>query len=165
MTLVASRVRVGIKFGGVAVVGLGVWFLAAGLLRAARPVPPVESAVSALQQYADASSAKPEEVNPGTLLAVTNQVVERGGQTYLLEIAVGTSYLNEKRVVFTVYEVDPDVTEWRPLSSVDGPPAALGPTTAVLELPDSSRYQGSLTGGEGIFTELPSQVTEEGEIP
>lgn len=68
---------------------------------------------------------KPEEVNISTVQEAAKMLVTTDAGHFLLFAGIGNNSQGSKRDVCVLFEVDPEVNEWRPISMVDSRPASL----------------------------------------
>lgn len=122
----------------VAVAVLGAAIAAAGTVAALRPAPPTKGTIDSLREGYRGYERLPLEPNPGSIKEKAIEIVESPSGPYLLQVAVGTNAKGGKRALFTLFEVDPDAAEWRPVEGIELD--LKGVASYVQDVPDAGAF-------------------------
>jgi hypothetical protein len=137
-----------------AVVGAAV--AGAGTVAALRSAPPSDGTVGIVREGYRGYERLPMEPDPKSIEEQATEVVRSPSGPYLLQAAVGTNPEGGKRALFTLFEVDPDVSEWRPVEGIEM--NVEGVTAYIQEVPDAGDFLGFVGAPDGAEVEYLSDA-------
>lgn len=129
-----------------------------GTVAALRPAPPSDGTIGIVREGYRGYERLPMEPDPKSIEEQATEVVASPSGPYLLQAAVGTNPEGGQRALFTLFEVDPDVSEWRPVEGIEMD--VEGVTAYVQEVPDAGAFLGFVGAPDGAELEYLTESRE-----
>lgn len=137
---------------------IGAAIAGAGTVAALRSAPPSDGTIGIVREGYRGYDRLPSEPDPKSIEEQATEVVASPSGPYLLQAAIGRNPRGGQRALFTLFEIDPDVSEWRPVEGIEMDLA--GVTAYVQDVPDAGAFLGFVGAPDGAEVEY---LTESGQ--
>lgn len=129
-----------------------------GTVSALRSAPASDGAIGIVREGYRGYDRLPMEPDPKSIDEQATEVVKSPSGPYLLQAAVGTNPEGGQRALFTLFEVDSDVPEWRPVGGIEMDVA--GVTGYVQDVPDAGAFLGFVGAPDGAEVEYLAESSQ-----